>query len=506
MEIVLRQLFPLGRFHATPWRANPFDDAFGEWPPSPWRLVRTMVARWYQWKRESSDPQDEGELDRLVRALCDSTYRFHLPVLARKGGPIRQYHPVEFGWNPPDKKKAAVRGYGTSLVQDNYWCVPRDDAGAVWWFIEGDAWTDQLVQMLDRCLERVVYFGRAESLTEIRRAAERAPEPNCQLLDRLRSDAVRVLVPDRTATCLDVQRVTDDSEVAGRSIPPGARLMYAVLPRPKPTRESGVVHPFRTDCHLLQLAIGWNVPPEPRAVVRLTSRFRSAVLRELFRIKTGDRDATWSTAGIAVRAAVADMLGKNPDGTPFDGHHRHAEFLAWWEGALPTRLMVWRGASNFDQDEQAAVLRAAAQEISWAEAGPDADAWKIRIVPLDAAVPPPPGFDGTRAKVWESITPFVPSRHNLRGGKPRDAESLPNQIRRELARRGVRDGDSVETEEVGQATWVAVHVPRRNRAKRASLGDRRGYWFRLRFAEPISGPLRLGHSSSFGLGLFRPIA
>jgi len=504
MQIVLRQLFPLGRFHANPWRANPFDDASGEWPPSPWRLVRAVVARWYQWRRESIDTSDEGELEQLVRALCDSSYRFHLPVLARRGSPIRQYHPVEFGWNPAGKKKAGVRGYGTSLVQDNYWCVPRDDAGAVWWFIEGDGWTDQLAQMLDRCLERVVYFGRAETLTEVRRAVEPAPDPNCRLLDRPHSDAVRVLVPDRAATRQDVQRVTDDPEVAGRSIPPGARAMYAVLPRSKPARESGVVHPFRTDCHLLQLAIGWNVPPEPRAVVRLTSRFRSAVLRELLRIKTGG-GATWSTAGTSVRSAVADMLGKNADGTPLVGH-RHAEFLAWWEGALPTRLMVWRGARSFDQEEQIAILRAASQDLSWAAAGPDVDAWKVRVVPLDASVPPPPGFDGTRAEVWESVTPFVPSRHHLRGGKPRDAESLLHQIRRELAQRGMSDSDSVEVEQSGQATWVAVHVPRRSRAKSANLGDRRGYWLRLKFSEPISGPLRLGQSSSFGLGLFMPIA
>src|SRR5712691_212848 len=129
MQIVLRQSFPLCRFHANPWRANPFDDAFGEWPPSPWRLVRTVVARWYQWRRESIDAADEGQLDQLVGALCDCSYGFHLPVLARKGSPIRQYHPVEFGWNPADKNKAAVRSYGTSLVQDNYWCVPPDETG-----------------------------------------------------------------------------------------------------------------------------------------------------------------------------------------------------------------------------------------------------------------------------------------------------------------------------------------------------------------------------------------
>jgi CRISPR-associated protein Csb2 len=30
MRVVLKQIFPLGRFHATPWRVNPFDDPYGE--------------------------------------------------------------------------------------------------------------------------------------------------------------------------------------------------------------------------------------------------------------------------------------------------------------------------------------------------------------------------------------------------------------------------------------------------------------------------------------------
>jgi hypothetical protein len=29
---------------------------------------------------------------------------------------------------------------------------------------------------------------------------------------------------------------------------------------------------------------------------------------------------------------------------------------------------------------------------------------------------------------------------------------------------------------------------------------RRGFWIRLSFSEPICGPVRLGHSSNFGLG------
>jgi hypothetical protein len=65
------------------------------------------------------------------------------------------------------KRKAAIRSYSTSLAQDNYWCIPCDDDGAVWWFLDGDSWSESLVATLDRCLERIVYFGRAETFTRI---------------------------------------------------------------------------------------------------------------------------------------------------------------------------------------------------------------------------------------------------------------------------------------------------------------------------------------------------
>ena len=512
MRLVLRQSFPLGRFHATPWRINPFDDHFGEWPPSPWRLVRAIVARWYQWSRETRDTPDVAQLDEMVRALCDSSYSFRLPVQAVRGSPLRQYHPVEFGWEPAGKTKGKgenkkpvpqMRTYGTSLVQDNYWCVPPGDAGSIWWFLVGDLWTPQLVKVLECCLERLIYFGRSETLTSIKCENEPAMGPNCLVNDRPASpNSVRVLVPRRDATRADVERVTDDPQIA--SIPPGTRLVY-VDPPPRPAaREQRLTFPARPDCRLMQLAIGWNVPPEPRAVVRLTARYRSAVIRELFLIKTQGQNRSWGAAPKSIRSAVADMLGKDAEGVPFKDHS-HAEFLAWWQNGLPTRLLVWRGRRPFDVDEQASILRAASQELSWAAAGPDTDDWKIRLIPLDAAVPAPPGFDDTCATVWESLTPYVPPRHRLRGGKPRASESVNIQIRRELTLRGMPGGEQVEAEEIGDATWVAVHVPRRKAVGQTILGDRRGYWLRLTFPQPIVGPLRLGNSSSFGLGLFKPV-
>lgn len=504
MQLVLQQVFPLGRFHATPWRTNPFDDAYGEWPPSPWRLVRAVVARWYQWVREAPTPPDSSQLHALVRALCTSRYRFYLPRNSRRGTPLRQYFPVEFGWDPDRKDKPGLRTYSRSLAQDNYWCVDPTETGAVWWFLDGEGWTDELVSVLDRCLERIVYLGRAETFTRISRTQRDPPAPNCDLSEERSADSVPVLVPSQQASLTDVEQTTEDTGTSKRSLPGGSRMMFASRPpRPAPQERPSRLAPQR-ECRLVQLAIGWSVAPEMRAIVRLTSRFRGAVLRELVSLKTRSKEATWSRADASTRREVAEMSGKDARGKPLVGH-QHAEFLVWCEGGIPTRLLVWRDGRPFDQDEQRAIFKAASRELSWAAAGPDSDAWKVRLVPLDRAVPPPPGFDGPPARLWESVTPYVPARHHLRRGKPRDSETIDKQVRRELTLRGFERADEVQVEVGEDSSWMAVHMPRAQSAGRRFLGDRRGYLIRLTFPVPVRGPLRLGHSSSFGLGLFRPL-
>ncbi len=498
MQVVLRQRFGLGRFHATPWKVNPFDDPFGEWPPSPWRLARAIVARSYQWGRETGQEMSADHLDQLIHALRDSRYRFHLPVHARRGGAIRQYQPVEFGWNPAEKKKAAVRSYRTSLAQDNYWCLPVNEN--IWWFIEGEAWNTNLLETMDQCLTRITYFGRAEALTEIRRTIDTPPEPNCQLLDRRSAGSVPVLVPAENATRADIERTTADA-LAARNVPQGARLMYAKLPRRPPAREMASPCAPRTHSRLIQFAIGWNVAVGMRSIVRLTARFRSRVLRQLYRIKTGGRSDAWNCLDEASKNAIADMLGKDATGRKLDGH-RHAEFHVWCENEAPTRLVVFRESRPFDTDEQQAILQAAERELSWAGV-PAPGAWTIRLVPLDQAVPPPPGY-ASRTHVWDSLTPYVPPRHHLRRGTTRGSESLERQVQRELALRGFANAERVQVEELREPAWVSVHVPASQRKGGRTLGDRRAYFLRLRFPDPVAGPIRLGQSSSFGLGFFSP--
>jgi CRISPR-associated protein Csb2 len=270
-------------------------------------------------------------------------------------------------------------------------------------------------------------------------------------------------------------------------------------------RELRTPRRIHRETNLVQFAIGWNVPPQARAIVRLTAKFRGAVLKEMLRKLTGDTQITWSKAPPNIREMVAEMAGKDAQGKPLQGH-RHTEYLVWCEDDEPVRLIAWRNGRPFDEREQEALLKAAGRQFSWTASNDQADVWKVRLVPLDRAVPPPPGFDGATAKVWVSVTPYVPPRRYLRRGKPRLGESIEHQVRRELMLRAFTGAEQVIVEQVGNPEWVAVHLPKRQRNQAAFSGDRRGYWLRLRFPAPVKGPIRIGHSSSFGLGLFRPVA
>lgn len=497
MRVVLEQSFVLGRFHATPWRVNPFDDPHGEWPPSPWRLARSVVSRMHQLARETGTWPVRG--DDLCRALCESTYSFFLPPTARRVPPVRYYQPNEFGWQPPGKDKPGLKEYRRTLVQDNAWALPEN--APLLWFLEGERWDSELLDLLDRCLARIVYFGRAESITTIRRrgGADVPAEPNSVLEDQPIGGArVPVLCPRPEATRDHLEAVT--GKVRGRLLPPGARWLYATRPPPEPLREPRRPSASPPRVSVVQFVLGVAVPLARTAIVRFTNRFRGRSIRFLVERLTSGATSEWSRAPTKVRERVRGLAGKDAAGVPLAGH-AHAHFLLWSDdGRHYTRLVVWR-RDPFNPQEIDAFLRAAERPIGWAAPGAEADLWRVRLVPLPLEWAAPPGLDGTPSREWRSMTPFVPPRHHLRpNGRARPKESLEVQLAAELRNRGIDVPFEVQEEGVG---WVAVHHPR-STVRRATWGHRRGYRLRLRFQDPVGGPIVIGHSATFGLGLFRP--
>ena len=515
MRVVLRQTFPLGRFHANPWRAFPFEDPHGEWPPGPWRLLRAILARSHQLERERG-VQCEAWRDSLVRAFGTSTFSWRLPPFSWRGPGLRQYQPAAFEWDPPSRTKKVKgqpvnipgeRTYRSTLVQDNFWVVGSSkaisDTGIVWWIVEGDVWSNEHVDLLDACLERMTYFGRAEAITEIQRV-EKLPSDadiNCVLEHVPSSGSVPVLVPTQDATLSQVQAVTDAPSVANSTVPPGAHWLHAKRPTKPPTKLPHSRPRVRRPTRLVQFAVGTRVSPTPNAIVVMTQRFRGRVIREFLA-------GSWQHASTAQREAARLLTGKEADGSPLQDHrHPHARFgiLFDQETGKAARLLIWRD-QPFTDEEQRAILRAAEQELplSFSKAGAR-DPWTVRLVPLDSQVPPPVGFGDQTYRRWETVTPYVPPRYVYdRKGRIRPGESPRAQLRLELARQGYDTTDVTIRVDDQSPEWTRVHRPRRSRDDPTNT-ERRGYHALLTFDTPVRGPISLGHSSHFGLGLFAAV-
>ena len=104
------------------------------------------------------------------------------------------------------------------------------------------------------------------------------------------------------------------------------------------------------------------------------------------------------------------------------------------------------------------------------------------------------------SRVWESFTPFVPTRHpkRVRGV---EVDTIPEQIAR--ACKQLLDATPVSVTPLGdEAAW------QRFRRRRNDGGGRRGpdraYGARIVFDRPVPGPIAIGYGAHFGLGVFVP--
>lgn len=499
MQLILEQTFPLGRFHATPWKVFSYDDPHGEWPPSPWRLVRAVLARSYQLDREiANSTEAHTEIrEALVRAFATSQVEWQLPPLSWRGPGLRQYHPAEFKRVPASASEPGMMAYNTTKVLDNFWITAQGTAAPVLWHFDGPDWTPLLLAHLDACLARMTYFGRAESITEIRRieATASLDEP-VRLLPRRSGKAVPVLALQPDATLAQLEATTDAPSVKDTNIPPGARWMYAERPPRPQVRPAKRPMPELPPTNLIQFAIGSTVTPRYKDTVRITERFRAKVLGSFTKLLTGNAKMKWAEAPPAVREKAFLLSGRQPDGTAAKGHN-HASFFLCGDETSPSRLCVWR-RKPFTPEEHRAILDAASIPLPL---NYDSDSWTITLVPLDKLVPPPPGLDEKRSRVWKTLTPYVPARHvHDRKGRVKEECSVETQVAEELAERANAIPLSITDQDSG---WVKVHQ-KMSKGTGQTNSDKRGYCITLTFQEPVCGPITLGSSSHFGLGLFVP--
>jgi len=203
------------------------------------------------------------------------------------------------------------------------------------------------------------------------------------------------------------------------------------------------------------------------------------------------------------------LSGKNPDGSPLEGH-RHAFYLPADEDGdgLLDHLTV-TAAAGFDPEREMVALEEL-HRLRFPGFPP------ITLRPLGRGQPAdfPHCPLLARATHWRSITPFVPTRHYKRRGRKRDTgtihEFLARVLREELDRRGLPQPTAVRVirhRQLSASDTTPPFLPwSAFRQERLTGGGRRGrhpgVGFRIEFPEPVRGPLALGYACHFGLGLF----
>ena len=522
--VAVRLRFPAGRFHATPWGRH-VNEGAPEWPPSPWRFLRALLATW----KMRADGISEDEVRPLFEALA-SPPSFRLPPASL--GHTRHY----MRWykkGPQDQ----------TLVFDAFVCVGRGRDSEVLVFWPDAALGARQRELLSDLLERFGYLGRAESWCEAQLIEDELAgrQINCRPLGRGEAlasgqEVVRVLCPDpETALSGEHVRATKGNKKRPAydpawnlavetaqlhaekwSDPPGSRWMtYArpadcFHPLSKPARKSE----RNRGLQVARYALDSTVLPLATATLPLAEKVRRALMSRM--PQEGDR-----------RRRSQIFSGKDADGRPLVGHG-HAYFLPTDEdgdGRLDHFTVFAR--DGFGGDELRAVDRLRVLK-------PTDDEPEIRLLLLGVAQEsqfrvPPLG----PAKAWVSATPFIATRHPKKDGARRDPpellrdpkkfveETLREELARFVERRGGGQIPRIKPcmKEAGvfrirPSLWRqgATGPPRRaiefkrfrSRKSTDDGGRRLAGFFTLRFPEPVRGPIALGHSSHFGMGLFLP--
>lgn len=528
--VAIEITFTRGKYHATPWDRHVNEGAV-EWPPSPWRLLRCLIALW---KRKF--PDIEEAMIRSLVAKLSALPVYNLPKVQK--GHTRHYMP---------KYKSAIDGK-KDLIFDTFHVIDKEQGTLI-------AWPDVTLeggekQSLTRLLNGLGYLGRAESWARAAIVEEWTGEANCtphsgpstdsdsprtRLLaplleseyrpwrERQKEQALNEKLAEKTCkaqrsgktkkppslsgsdlakidnlfptdvfNCLQVETV--DLHKEGWSRPPGARWMAYLLPpeenvRPMTRRKREIDRPTTARFALTGDTVQGEVRPLITGGLYLAETTRQALMA-----LSRDEESLPSPC----------FSGKEVSGTPLTGH-RHAFTLPCDDdndGRLDHLIVYSR--DGFGEREVLALtrLRRLWQHKSMPDLFPVlVGLGSLKELVENSGTPKPHCLISSNC--WESCTPFMLTRHPKRNGK----ESPEEQLKRELANQGFPAPTKMEGMAGGVKTgrrlirWSEFARVRRQGQSRPAVNY--GYGFRLFFEKPVQGPIVLGYGAHFGLGLFK---
>lgn len=512
--IALRVRFIAGRYHATPWGRH-VNEGVVEWPPSPWRILRALIAVWH---RKYAQDIPESSVRSLIDRLTELPV-FRLPKASL--GHTRHFMP-----------QRDPLGADKTKVFDAFVSVRPEDGLIVAW--PNTTLDSEGMQTLESLASGLSYLGRAESWVAVEVLDNWTDQGNARPIDSaelIKGERVRVLaaqtpgmfaawkerymaqavgmggaaaskgkkksgagspVPPDLWSALHAETV--DLQKEGWSAAPGSRWVDYVRP------EDAFQVTYERKTRITQIrptvaryALSSTVLPRLTDTLFVGERMRQALMAK-------------SRGLNGTEHALPVFSGKGADGLPLDDDHTHAFYLPSDEdddGRID-HVTIYAGR-GFDRHAQRAL---AAVKKLWGASGHD-----IRVVLIGLGQPQDFGgldsHNGERAivaqsRTWQSSTPYVLTRHPKKNGK----DSPIDQVKGDLRRRGFPQPEAIQLLThtlIGgkKVRWLEFRRIRSRGGGRFS--DHQGLGFRLIFAEPIRGPLALGYACHFGLGQFVPV-
>ncbi|MCK9538293.1 type I-U CRISPR-associated protein Csb2 [Dokdonella sp.] len=498
--LAIRLRFPAGRYHATPWGRH-VNEADVEWPPSPWRLLRALVATWH--RKLDADRFSRARLVKLIEHLCETLPVYQLPPAVRAH--TRHYMPVREG----SRDKPV-------LIFDAFVHLQTDAELIMAW--PQMALDDSDRELLHVLLDRLGFLGRAESWVEANMLDDWQGVPNCvasELCVDMRTgevlEPVQMIAP-LSAGAWQVWRRefidgTDWSAMKAKS----REQLRATLPE-------RLCDAMSLDTADLQ-AVGWSRPPASQFVtyqrpldcfapsVRTRRPFRpipAQAVRLALQGKPLPRIEDALRIGELVRKAAlksADRLGLpippvlSGHDLPAENRHAHAFYLpedADHDGHID-HLTVY---SSDGLDANAVAALASVQRL-WQRDGSE---WRVLFEgSMQDTAALTLRYLGTGLS-WESATPY------LRPWHAKSDFGVAEQIQRECHLRGLPKPqvEILPTITINGRQRRPIHFHRFRNRRGLQQPDRQGSFLRLTFPEPVQGPLAFGFGCHFGLGLFAP--
>ncbi|MDO5675563.1 MAG: type I-U CRISPR-associated protein Csb2 [bacterium] len=503
-----------GHYHATPWNKAQNEGAV-EWPPSPWRILRALIATGYAKLEEWQDGIVPEQAKTLIEKLAAVAPSYWLPEAS--GAHSRHYMPI--------------KGTTTLVLDARAVLGTHHQPLLVHWDVELKPEERDLLARMAACLG---YLGRAESWTECTliddvpltddwvRPCEYVPStlvgPGWEQIPLIAPVAVPAyqawrqgaftrefgdtkpkagelkkfnsLYPADLLACLQVE--TSWLQAKGWSQPPGSQFVLYW----RPARNTLGVAPPLTVRRQAR-------PPVPFVLLALATHARSRSPMPLARRTLPQAELLHQSIASFVgktgsAQAAAELLGLDEQQKPRQGH-QHAHILPLCllkKDQHLDHVLIWApgGLSSISQDVLRRIRKTYMKggvgtvSVRFAGSGTAEDLAAIEALrPMLCA-----------ARVWQSLSPLILPRHRKARGK----DTPDGQILAELASRGFPVPKKIEwlrDESIAMRHYI------RTRRKSAPPEDY-GYALRLTFAEAINGPLCLGYASHFGLGLFAPVA